>query len=513
MAQIADIFAVPLLVYYVAVVAVFCVYGLHRYGQVWAFRRTGGLRTEVPEPDLPAALPPVTVQLPMFNERHVAQRIIEAACAIDYPRDLLEIQVLDDSTDESADVARRCCERLAGAGHDVKYLHRACRDGYKAGALAAGLETARGELIAIFDADFVPPPDCLRRTIGHFGDPGTGMVQMRWGHLNRDDSLLTRIQALCLDGHFVVEQVARARTGRWFNFNGTAGVWRRACIDDAGGWRHDTLTEDTDLSYRAQLAGWRFRYLPHVVCPAELPPSVSALMSQQHRWSKGLAQNAIKLLPTILRSGAPLPTKVEAFFHLTSPVPYVALFVLALLATPALWVSLPATGIDALAALVLGLVCLGLGTFSACAFTIAAQAGQGRSIWSAALHVIPLMAIGVGVSLINTKAVLEAVMGRPSPFVRTPKFAGRPASVTDPAAEGRRRRVIPPGATEVALGLMLLAGLGLAAVRPATLVGLPFVLLFAIGFLMIGVPRMREWFYRRVPSSEAAKPRAVIAET
>jgi cellulose synthase/poly-beta-1,6-N-acetylglucosamine synthase-like glycosyltransferase len=237
-----------LLVYYAAVLAVICLYGAHRYWVVWAFLRNRKRSGEVEPAGRFDRLPSVTIQLPMFNERHVAQRVIEAACAIDYPRDLLQVQVLDDSTDESGEIARRCCERLAAAGHNVEYVHRSNREGFKAGALAHGLASARGEFIAVFDADFVPPPDTLCRTIQHFTDPRLGMVQLRWSHLNRHASLLTEIQAMFLDGHFVVEQTARFGAGRWFNFNGTAGIWRRASIEDAGGWQHDTLTEDTDLS-------------------------------------------------------------------------------------------------------------------------------------------------------------------------------------------------------------------------------------------------------------------------
>src|SRR5688572_22210937 len=254
--------ATPLLVYHLTLIAVACIYGLHRYYMVWAFlhRRESGSHSTPKSQFLPTALPRGTVQLPMFNERRVAERIITAACAIDYPRDLLQIQVLDDSTDQSASITKACCDRFASFGSDIQYIHRDNRNGFKAGALANGLQSASGEFIAVFDADFVPPPQIIHQTIHHFTDPTIGMVQTRWSHLNRDQSLLTQVQAMYLDGHFVIEQAARARNGRWFNFNGTAGVWRRSSIESAGGWQHDTLTEDTDLSYRAQLAGWKFKY-------------------------------------------------------------------------------------------------------------------------------------------------------------------------------------------------------------------------------------------------------------
>ncbi|MHC4826220.1 MAG: cellulose synthase family protein, partial [Planctomycetota bacterium] len=415
-----------LLVYYAAVLAVICLYGAHRYWVVWAFLRNRKRSGEVEPAGRFDRLPSVTIQLPMFNERHVAQRVIEAACAIDYPRDLLQVQVLDDSTDESGEIARRCCERLAAAGHNVEYVHRSNREGFKAGALAHGLASARGEFIAVFDADFVPPPDTLCRTIQHFTDPRLGMVQLRWSHLNRHASLLTEIQSMFLDGHFVVEQTARFGTGRWFNFNGTAGIWRRTSIEDAGGWQHDTLTEDTDLSYRAQLKGWRFRYLPTVDCPAEVPPTVSAFLTQQHRWNKGLVQTAIKLLPRILSSPAPLKTKIEAWFHLTSPLVHLAILLLAMLAAPL--VLLPwrpeSLSLSPPLALGIGVALIALGTLAACTFYIASQWAQGLGIWQTIARMPALMSLGIGISVVNARAVVEAVLGRKSPFLRTPKYAG-----------------------------------------------------------------------------------------
>ncbi|MEE8460330.1 MAG: glycosyltransferase family 2 protein, partial [Phycisphaerales bacterium] len=364
--------SIMLLVYYGAVLSVICVYGLHRYWVVWLFIRHRHRVDGVEPAGRFEELPRVTIQLPMFNEQHVAVRVIEAACAIDYPGDRLEVQVLDDSTDESADIARRCCERLAAAGHRVRFIHRLDRDGFKAGALANGLDSATGEFIMVFDADFVPPPDVVRRVIDHFTDDQLGMVQLRWSHLNRHDSLLTEIQAMFLDGHFVIEQTARAAGGRWFNFNGTAGMWRRTCIDDAGGWQHDTLTEDTDLSYRAQMKGWRFRYLSTVTCPAEVPPTVSAFLTQQHRWNKGLIQTAIKLMPRIMTSGAPMKTKLEAWFHLTSPLVHVAIILLALLAAPALLLPWRADGLglSGVTAFILGTTLIVLGTLAASTFYV-----------------------------------------------------------------------------------------------------------------------------------------------
>ena len=488
--------SIMLLVYYGAIMAVICVYGLHRYWIVWLFIRHRHRVDGAKPAACFDALPRVTVQLPMFNEQHVAERVIEAACGIDYPADLLEVQVLDDSTDDSAGIARRCCERLAAAGHCVRYIHRDNRSGFKAGALADGLDSARGEFIMVFDADFVPPPDVVRRVIDHFTDEQLGMVQLRWSHLNRHDSLLTEIQAMFLDGHFVIEQTARAAGGRWFNFNGTAGVWRRTCIDDAGGWQHDTLTEDTDLSYRAQMKGWRFRYLPTVTCPAEVPPTVSAFLTQQHRWNKGLIQTAIKLMPRIMTSRAPLKTKLEAWFHLTSPLVHVAIILLALLAVPILLLPWQVGDLDISVPVAVGLggSLLILGTLAACTFYLASQWAQGMSLWQTTLRLPALMALGVGISVTNTRAVVEAVLGRRSPFLRTPKYNGATTSATDPLL---RRRRLPAGAAELAIGILMAMCFAAAILRPHTIIGAPFLLLFAVGYLGIGFPRLRRSWERR----------------
>src|SRR6266508_2050500 len=314
---------------YFFVLIVLAIYGWHRYYLVYLYMRN---RDKEPKPG-PALdpLPVVTIQLPLYNEMYVADRLIAAVCQIDYPRDLLEIQVLDDSTDETRSIAELATRRFAAQGVDIKFYHREDRLGYKAGALEAGLKTARGEFIAIFDADFIPKPDFLMRLIAHFRDPQIGMVQARWGHINQDYSLLTKIQSILLDAHFVLEHGARNRGGCFFNFNGTAGVWRREAIASAGGWQHDTLTEDLDLSYRAQLAGWRFVFLPDVVSPAEVPVEMNAFKSQQHRWAKGSIQTALKLLPRLFRSPLPWHVKREAFFHLTANVGYLFMIPLALL--------------------------------------------------------------------------------------------------------------------------------------------------------------------------------------
>ncbi|HEY7616399.1 MAG TPA: cellulose synthase family protein, partial [Terriglobales bacterium] len=297
-------FDLLILLPYFAVLIILAFYGSHRYYLLYVYHRHRKKGT--PEPVAPLSeLPRVTVQLPVYNERYVVERLIEETCRLEYPRELLEIQVLDDSTDDTAALARDCVERYAAMGHPIRYLHRDHREGYKAGALAEGLRAAAGEFIAIFDADFLPPADFLQKTLPHFAEAQVGMVQTRWAYVNRNYSWLTEVQAILLDGHFVFEHGARSRSGCFFNFNGTAGIWRRRAIEEAGGWQHDTLTEDTDLSYRAQMRGWKFIYLPDVECLSELPVDMNAFKTQQARWAKGLIQTGRKLLPTLWRS--PLP--------------------------------------------------------------------------------------------------------------------------------------------------------------------------------------------------------------
>src|SRR6187397_649203 len=293
---------------YFFVLIILAFYGWHRYYIVYMYMKNRD-RQPKPGPQL-SPLPVVTVQLPLYNEMYVADRLIESVCALDYPRELLEIQVLDDSTDETRGIAEAAVRRFASQGVDIKYYHRTDRTGYKAGALEAGLRVSRGEFVAIFDADFLPGSDFLLRLMPHFSDSKIGMVQARWGHINQDYSLLTKIQSILLDGHFVLEHGGRNRAGHFFNFNGTAGVWRRTAIESAGGWQHDTLTEDLDLSYRAQLAGWKFVYAPLVVAPAEVPPDIAAFKSQQHRWAKGSVQVFKKLGWRILTSREPLKVKI-----------------------------------------------------------------------------------------------------------------------------------------------------------------------------------------------------------
>src|SRR5260370_1139820 len=365
-------------------------------------------------------LPRITVQLPIFNEQYVVDRLLDAVCRLDYPKEKLDIQLLDDSTDETVEVARILVDRYAALGHPVVYLHRDNREGFKAGALAEGLKTAKGEFIAIFDADFVPPSDFLLKCIHHFTDPKIGMVQTRWTHINRNYSLLTEGEAILLDGHCVLEDSARSRSGVFFNFNGTAGMWRRCAIDEAGGWEHDTLTEDTDLSYRAQLKGWKFVYLQDVECPAELPVEMTAFKTQQARWAKGLIQVSKKILPRVLSSDASRKVKIEAWYHLTANFSYPLMIVLSVLLLPAMIIRFYQGWFQML---FIDLPFFMASTFSISSFYLVSKKELFRKSWPRSLLSLPLlMALGIGLTVTNTRAVLEALAGKQTAFARTPKY-------------------------------------------------------------------------------------------
>jgi cellulose synthase/poly-beta-1,6-N-acetylglucosamine synthase-like glycosyltransferase len=411
---------------YASVVAMLALFGAHRLWvmHLWRRARRRPAGEGAPPPplvdDVNQQAPSVLVQLPIYNERYVAERIVRAAAALDYPRDRLTIQVLDDSTDDTSQIVDRVAAESRAGGVSIEVVRRRDRSGFKAGALAHGLALSDAELVAIFDADFVPHADWLRRIVREFEDPRVGLVQTRWGHLNADESLLTRAQADFLHGHFVVEHVARAGNGHFFNFNGTAGLWRRAAIDDAGGWSSDTITEDLDLSYRAQLAGWRFRYRPDVVVPAELPADYSAYRQQQRRWTKGAIQVAWKLLPALLtRRGPRLSDRVEAAAHLLSNLSYLLMALLMILMGPLLMLR---SRYDLAWVSTLDLATLLLASGSVGLFYTTAQLMEGKS-WLVAIARIPLlMAVGIALSLNNARAVVGGLLRRPSPFRRTAKY-------------------------------------------------------------------------------------------
>lgn len=408
-----------ILTLYYLILGILALYGLHRLMLVVMFRRHRQMGSK--PPPMQRAWPKVTVQLPIFNEMYVAERLIDSVAALDYPRECLEIQVLDDSTDETVELVAAKVEALRSEGVDIHHLHREDRQGFKAGALEAGCQQAHGELVAVFDADFVPPQDFLRRTVPHFQDSDVGMVQARWGHLNRDYSLLTRVQAILLDGHFVVEHAARHSGGCFFNFNGTAGIWRRQTIADAGGWEHDTLTEDLDLSYRAQLAGWKFVYVPDLVVPAELPAEINAYKSQQHRWAKGSVQTGRKLLHRVLRAPLPWHTKLEAFIHLTNNSAYLLMIALSALIFPAMYLR---RGEDWWTLLAIDLPLFAGATISIFIFfAVSQQTALGKVPWLKCLWRMPsLMGIGIGLAVNNSQAVLAGLWQDGGVFHRTPKY-------------------------------------------------------------------------------------------
>src|SRR5437867_5747702 len=414
-----------LLIPYFSILAILSVYGLHRYDVIRTYFKHR--KKAVDHPPLQfEQLPPVTIQLPLYNERYVVERLIEEVTKIVYPKGLLQIQVLDDSTDDTHPFAEALVQRYHALGFPIEYRHRSNRHGYKAGALQAGLETATGELTAIFHADFVPPPDFLARTAHFFSDPTVGLVQTRWSYLNRDYNYLTEVEAMLLDGHSILEHGARSRAGYFFNFNGTAGILRRNAIEDAGGWQHDTLTEDSDLSYRAQLAGWRFVYLPGLDCPSELPVEMHGFQIQQSRWAKGLTQVARKLLPTILKANISKRLKFEAIMHLTPNISYPLMVVLSALMLPVMIVRFY-MGLFQMLFLDMPLIVASFWSISA--FYIVAQRELYPKSWKRSIFLLPLlMGVGVGLTIINTRAVIEALFGVKTGFVRTPKYAieGRP---------------------------------------------------------------------------------------
>ncbi len=424
--------------------------------------------------------PRVTVQLPVYNERYVVERLIEAACRLVYPKRLLEIQVLDDSTDDTVQIAQAVTARMQQQGFDIVYLHRQERCGFKAGALKEGLREAKGELVAIFDADFIPDADFLMETVPYFSDPAIGMLQTRWGHINSDYSMLTRAQSMGIDGHFGVEQGARAWNGLFMNFNGTAGIWRKTAIIDAGGWQADTLTEDLDLSYRAQLKGWQLQFVSQVVCPAELPVTINAFKSQQHRWAKGSIQTAKKNLGRIFRARLSLLTKIQAFLHLTHYMVHPMMLLVVLTSIPMLY-----TG-----------VLLNNWAWPLMIFTLFCLATCGPSSmylfsqhiiyndWKKRIKFIPLlMCLGTGIAVNNTKAVLEALLNLESSFIRTPKYGIRARC---DAWQGKCYAIplSPLSIIELLFGLYSLAGLCLFLLFSKYLVS-PFLIIYTSGFFYV----------------------------
>lgn len=478
-----DTFDWCILLLYFAILGTLAVYGAYRIKQVIDFWR---YKNFVPTPAghfAEGELPAITVQLPLFNELYVVDRLLKAVTAIDYPREKLEIQVLDDSTDETVKVAETVVAKYAAEGFDIHYIHRSDRTGFKAGALENGNKFAKGELLAIFDADFVPKPDCLRKLVDFFTDPMVGCAQMRWSHINGDYNLLTRLQTIMLDGHFVVEQTTRNRTGGFFNFNGTAGIWRRKAIELSGGWQHDTLTEDTDLSFRAQLMGWKFVYLLDEEAPAEIPVEINAFKAQQRRWAKGVMQVGIKLYPRIWLAPLPFRVKLEMFFRLTGNISYPLMIVASFLQFPLLLVRYNQPFYHLM---VLDLPLLFFSSISVVLF-------YGSAVWyldqkraPRLLHLPLVMGLGIGLAFSNARAVLEALLGVKSEFVRTPKYRVEDtADATWKRKKYKRKRGLLP-LLELSFAVYFLLAIAYSA-RLHMWGTIPFLLLFFFGFGYMGL--------------------------
>ena len=490
---------------YFAVLLLLAMYGLHRSHLVLTCLRhsvpKNGVLKKGRNHERPPALeecdfPHVTVQLPLFNEATVATRLLDHVAGLDYPRDRFEIQVLDDSTDETVAIVRAHVAYLREEkGIDITYIHRVDRVGYKAGALDNGLKCAKGTIIAIFDADFLPQPEFLRELVPHFADPKVGMVQARWGHLNRERSVLTRTQALMLDGHHLVENRARSAAGWLFNFSGTGGMWRCSAIEDAGGWQHDTLTEDLDLSYRAQLRGWKFVYRENVVTPAELPEDLSAFRAQQFRWAKGTVQTARKLLVLVMTTTKlTFMQRVEAFFHLTPHFAYPLMVVLSVLLLPAL-IAMPATNPQTMLLIDLPL-CIGT-SGSLAAFYVLAEQAQGRRKIQALIQLPALIALGAGLAPHLTKAVFEGLGSMAGEFIRTPKTGG--------VNHQRYRTTADLPLVEIVLCLFSFASV-VASIETGHWFATPFAMLFTAGYGYVAGLVVTEQASRRRAATPAPVP-------
>lgn len=494
-------FSISVLAVHYFLLSALCIYGVHRiYHTLVAQSAT---RIDTIDSQLTFAdcdLPHVTVQAPIFNERLVVERLIDSLVALDYPREKIQIQVLDDSTDETVMLAANRIAEWRTKGINITHIHRKDRQGFKAGALEEALASASGDYIAIFDADFLPPVGFLKKAIPYFSSPEIGMVQTRWSHLNRDHNLLTRVQSIMLDAHFGIEQIARSKMGAFFNFNGTAGVWRKKTISDAGGWQSDTLTEDLDLSYRAQLKDWEFRYIRDIRCPSELPVNMAAFKTQQHRWAKGAIQVMKRLLVRVWKSSVPLTTKIEATFHLTGNVSYMLMFI------DSLFFLLPAVHIREQASLSFlawfDIPLFFLATLSHAFFFIFSQKILHENFLSQ-LKVLPaLLSMSIGLGVNNGRAVIEALVGYTTDFIRTPKTG----NVTQEIAIPSKRRKKQNGKAwstynavsahwadrlEIVLGGAYLGYFFWAGMNGYWIV-MPFLALFSLGFLFTGLLSVTE---------------------
>ncbi len=467
---------------YLASLIILFIFGCH--GFVMLFYRKRYASNEINSGNAEQEEKTVTIQLPMYNELYVVERLINSVCKIEYPKEKLEIQVLDDSTDETVDLVAKIVAQKQAEGFDIVQIRRSNREGYKAGALKEGLKTAKGEYVAIFDADFIPKPDFLRNTMKYFSGPEIGMVQTRWEHLNEDYSLLTKIQALALNGHFVIEQHVRNRSGFFINFNGTGGVWKKECIEDAGNWHSDTLAEDLDLSYRAQLKGWKFVYLRNITTPAELPLEMNALKAQQFRWTKGHIESAKKLLPLVWQSNMPMRVKLQSTFHLASNIVFPFILLAGILNVPLVFIknSGPHDGFFNFMSIFI------VAFFSSFFFYLYAQKDVDSN-WRKKIAFFPLfMAGSMGFALNNSRAVFEGLMNRKSSFVRTPKFKVESKNENWAANKylGKKRKIETSAIIELLLAVYCFIGVA-GSLYFLELAALPFQLLFFFGFLTVAV--------------------------
>jgi len=469
---------VLVLVAYFLSLSILFVFGSHGFIMIYYHRKYKNVKNKQNEKFEPTEF--VTIQLPLYNELYVVERIIDTTCEIEYPKDKFEIQVLDDSTDETVNIVAGIVEKKQAEGFNIYHIRRDSRKGFKAGALREGLKSAKGVFIAIFDADFIPKKDFLKKTLSFFTDDKVGMVQTRWEHLNGDYSILTKAQALALDGHFVIEQSVRNKAGFFINFNGTGGVWRKSCILDAGNWQDDTLTEDLDLSYRAQLNGWRFVFLKDFTSPAELPSEINALKNQQFRWTKGAIETAKKILPLVWKSRVPLRIKLQATFHLTNNLVFPFILLSAILNVPLIFIKNSGSH-EAYFALLSMFV---LAFVSSFLFYMYAQKDI-RSDWRKKIVLFPLfMAGSMGFAVNNSRAVIEGLLNRKSEFVRTPKFN---VETEKDSWKGKRytsRKLGFSTIVELVMAIYCLVGIA-ASIYFLEIAALPFQLMFFIGFAFV----------------------------
>ena len=472
------------LVSYFISLSILFIFGLHGFIMIFYYNKYRNVK-QIPQKDFTPDKA-VTIQLPLYNELYVVERIINSVCEINYPKDKLEIQVLDDSTDETTQIVAKLVEKKKNEGFDIHHIRRGTREGFKAGALKEGMRIAKGEYIAIFDADFIPQKEFLNKTLSYFSDDKVGMVQTRWEHLNGDYSILTKAQALALDGHFVIEQTVRNKAGFFINFNGTGGIWRKSCIEDAGNWEADTLTEDLDLSYRAQLNGWRFVFLKEFTSPAELPSEINALKNQQFRWTKGAIETAKKILPLVWRSKVPLRIKLQATFHLTNNLVFPFILLAAILNVPLIFIK--NSGPHELYFAFMSIFVLAfVGSFM---FYLYSQKDI-RTDWRKKIVLFPLfMAGSMGFAVNNSRAVFEGLLNRKSEFVRTPKFKVENEKDSWVGKKYTSKKISLSVIVELIMAVYCFIGI-LSSIYFMEIAALPFQIMFFLGFAFVSLTSIK----------------------